>query len=746
MYIVILSVYFKMRFVLSIVLMFFALQVFAQSIQYMPMDYIKIREGHVLYQTSFNGGLVLPAIQQIDLNADGLEDLVVFDRLDNSVSTYLVEIVGTQRRYVYQNDFAHLFPEMRGFFELIDYDGDGKKDLFTHSSGAVVAYKNVGTVGNPIFQSLGPWVPVFYPLFGLHIPMYSSSADKPIIADVDADGDIDVLVYMVGLSGQIQLFKNLSRERFGHSDSLVFIADDECWGRFWSESDSLILMNDACMIINSTSRHRPEHVQFNLTAADANNDGLIDLVVGDLASVNLRYFTNFGRPDSALMRSLQPRFPVYDTSVVLDGYPAAYFIDVNQDGRKDMLVAPNFYGGTVDQTTAWYYQNRNTSNRDSFSLVSKNFFEDLSFQKPLSASPYMLDVNDDGRDDLILAYHQRGGAARVLLYTQQLNPLGALELVLVDTNFLQLNDMQLSHVYFTSGDLNGDGKRDILLGSWDGNLRFFAKNQTGFTFSYFPPQLLAIPPDTASAPELIDLNRDGKLDLVLGTYSGKLRYYTNTGSSSTPVFHLQTANFGAIDMSQTLGFPGFSKPRIADMNGNGNVDLVVSSASGKLQFYADIETSWNGVLLAQNNPFYFPRTNITSNPLFTRNSSVCLFQRGPNQSDGLMIGTERGGILAFENSSLLASSSSTRGPVSKMEVYPNPSTSGNFRIRLSGGEYAGVSKLTLFNAQGVELKNYILPESLEEHVFFYPEAGVYMLRITLASGLTLAKKLIILQH
>jgi len=51
----------------------------------------------------------------------------------------------------------------------------------------------------------------------------------PAMADIDNDGDLDLLTFF-GLGSYVEYHKNLSVEKYGTCDSLDFILTDKCWG------------------------------------------------------------------------------------------------------------------------------------------------------------------------------------------------------------------------------------------------------------------------------------------------------------------------------------------------------------------------------------------------------------------------------------------------------------------------------------------------------------------------------------
>ncbi|KAH8076346.1 DNA-directed 5'-3' RNA polymerase [Aureococcus anophagefferens] len=113
-----------------------------------------------------------------------------------------------------------------------------------------------------------------------------------------------------------------------------------------------------------------------------------------------------------------------------------------------------------------------------------------------------------------------------------------------------------------------------------------------------------------SAPALLaDLDGDGDLDLVVGEKYGTLYYYENVGSAASPIYVPVTGSanpFHGIDVGI------FSKPALADVDGDGDLDLVVGEEYGALYYYENVGNAVSPSYAAVTDSARAPSTASTS--------------------------------------------------------------------------------------------------------------------------------------
>jgi hypothetical protein len=137
---------------------------------------------------------------------------------------------------------------------------------------------------------------------------------------------------------------------------------------------------------------------------------------------------------------------------------------------------------------------------------------------------------------------------------------------------------ELYHYAPAFGDLDGDGDLDMLLGSWKADVAYHRNDGTRRTprFTLVDSSMVKLTRGSNTTPALGDVDGDGDLDLVVGEASGTLNFYRNVGTPTNPAFELVSDEFLGLDVGRR------SAPTLVDIDDDGDLDLVVGTESDGL--------------------------------------------------------------------------------------------------------------------------------------------------------------------
>ncbi len=653
--------------------LFLPFSIFCQ-IPAVRFDSVLVYQGTDTLKNAWAGGINSALFSEIDLNQDGIKDLFVFEKDGANARTF----INNGSEYIYAPEYEPLFPEISLFAFLADYNCDGKEDIFAFAPGlgGMAVYKNISTLSGGLdFTMVTPILNADYNsgVFNLYV----AATDIPALTDMDGDGDMDILAWSTGAT-TVNYFKNLSMETKGNCDTLLFQLADACWGKFLETAGNPVSFPYNCKgpvsnPIQGTGCACPA----NLLAINIDGDSDKDLVLGRLNYKNMVLLNNGGDAFTASITSQDISFPSNTTPAGIL-FPSGFYIDVNNDNVKDLIVGTNSQSGTENFTSVWLYTNSGTNNSPVFNFQKKNFLQETMIDLGSGCNPVFFDYNADGLLDIIAGNYGyfnpvSGRYEGKLALFENTGTSVKPEFKLADRDFSKISSDTITALYPAFGDLDGDGDDDMIIGEYDGGL-FLYQNTGGpgnpVNFQLIAPKYKNIDVGHFASPQIIDLNRDGLNDLIVGEQDGTINYFQNTGTPTNPDFSSipTITKLGGIDVEIPC-CTGYSTAFVFDSI-PGTYSLLVGSQRGTIYYFTNMEGNLNG--------------NFTlSDSIVTGNLRVSISMADIN-GDGkneIAVGSYPGGMQILKSDFAVTEKSNITAD-GEMKIFPNPSA-GIFLVQFS---------------------------------------------------------------
>ena len=525
------------------------------------------------------------APQFADLNGDGFVDLLLGNGSSNPVDYFmnLGSILPPRLRRdtsVLASIYAGGMSGRNSDYPVVcDLNADRKIDLVIGGFNGLLLYMNIGDSVVPEWQFVDSVFAQVNTLIGTDA--------KPAFADLDGDGDLDLLVG-IGESlfggptpGITMGFRNIgspSSPQFVQDSTLVIGIPDIGLNSYPALKDvdgdgdfDLLLGRDLATLVyfrntgtptgptwtqNSTTFSGVEGTTYwkDPTFTDIDRDGDYDLIYGT-SDGTLYVYENTGTPTS-------PQFvynPSYFGVVRISGNASTVSLgDFDNDGDMDM-ISGDWLGRFQ------YFRNDGSPLRPSFTKATATF---STLDAGSYSSPVFMDIDGDGDLDIV------SGALDGMVYCYI--DTGA-SFVQNTTMFSGIDVGWRSAPAFA--DIDNDGDLDMLVGAETGSSMQFYKNAGSNTFLADNSYITGVTSPSDGHPTFVDLDRDGDYDLVIGGLSGSLLYYENTGTPSSPVWSRDDAVLAGLSVDQDAA------PAFADMDDDGKPDVIIGEYNGNFSYY-----------------------------------------------------------------------------------------------------------------------------------------------------------------
>ena len=498
-------------------------------------------QGSDTLRNAWMGGLNTPQFSTIDLNNDGQPDLFAFDHESSRCYTFLsvaAPAAPNGRRWQYAPQYESLFPgDLRNWVLLRDYDCDGRADLFTFTSGGDIrVFRNVLSGSRPSFQLATNQIR-FTGNFPGSANLTIGGYNLPAIQDVNGDGKLDIMSYDFISGSFIEQYINNSSGTCG--SALTFTLTTDNWGGIQAcGSCAGYMFNGQSCFTAARPLHTGGH---GLLLVDLDGDGDQDLLDGRDNCAELVRLLNQGTTTVPILTraGISASFPSAAAPVRVPVFPVGYVFDANFDGRPDLVVAPNMVNNLADQVSMSHqiqlFTNSAASGAPAYSLSAGGFLQNDMLDVSEGAAPTFGDIDGDGLTDMLVGNHaDRVSTAyrATLAYYRNVGTRVRPVFKLLSSDYLSLSAQNLTALKPVLVDLNRDGALDLVYGAWDRgtNLLHYILN-------------------TAPAGQPVALNAANTL------------YFKPQGAAGTGILPYATGDM----------------PCFTDVDGDGYVDLLIGT-------------------------------------------------------------------------------------------------------------------------------------------------------------------------
>ncbi len=542
----------------------------------------------------------------------------------------------------------------------VDLDNDGDYDIVVGDySGYIRIFLNEGTATAPAFTD-------FYALDDLENKISIGYKSAPVLADLNADGNLDLIVpihdgstdrihYFVGNGGTVGsstnpllfteqigpwnpvtkagnpfdafdtfsvgddmtlTFVNFDQDAdldvvIGHSYSNI--GDNTQIHYFENAGNSVFDVASPQLLSTSIDIEGNDYYRATPQFADIDGDGNDDLIFGNDNGV-MHFFKGDGANNFNEQTGTWD--PVLKTGNPFDAFPgylaetAPSFIDLDSDGDLDLVLG---FGGSYKYSgpqVLAYLENQGNAVFEIQEDLS-NPFDGTDLGS--NAVPFFVDADDNGDLDVIIGGKYNPGEYNATSRVVFLKNTGDAfkEASEAENPFFSIIAEASDGTAPNAVNLDGDPDLEVVAGSNFNGVQYFDK--VDGTYEKIEPEGNPLSGLVAGDYERFtfgDLDGDGDLDAFIGgelapPNQRKVVYLKNTGSASNPVFTPLTGAENPLDAVQHSDYGAV--PILVDIDNDGDLDAIITENGYVSDYGGDV--------------FFFENTGSPTNPVFTERTT-----------------------------------------------------------------------------------------------------------------------------